>query len=68
MKLAALERATADDRDFQDVVKLAVACGLDTVEGLRHHFHKFFPDQELPPTAELRLQELVLQIRASSST
>jgi hypothetical protein len=35
MKLNALERSTADDRDFQDAVQLSAACGATTIEGLR---------------------------------
>ena len=66
MKLNALERATADDRDFHDAVRLGAACGVSTVEGLREVFLKFFPDQELPAAAELRLSELARAIAARS--
>ncbi len=33
MKLSALERSTADDRDFADAVQLGIACGVNTVDG-----------------------------------
>jgi len=68
MKLAALERSTAGDRDFQDAVNLAIVCRVDSVDGLQGHFHKFFPDQRLPPAAELRLHELVRQIRSKAKS
>ena len=38
MKLSALERSTADDRDFADAVQLGIACGVNTVDGLRETF------------------------------
>jgi hypothetical protein len=66
MKLSALERSTADDRDFQDAVHLGIACGVSTAEGLREVFVKFFPDQELPAAAELRLRELARAIQSRS--
>jgi hypothetical protein len=64
MKLNALERSTADDRDFQDAVNLAAACGVTTVEGLRDIYQKFFADQELPAAAELRLSELARAVQS----
>ena len=57
MKLSALERSTADNRDFQDAVELGIACGVRTLEELRDVFREFFPYQELPAAAELRLGE-----------
>jgi hypothetical protein len=62
MKLNALERSTADDRDFEDAVNLGVACGVTTAGALRAVFRKFFPDQELPAAADLRLNELARAI------
>ena len=62
MKLNALERSTADDRDFQDAVDLGIACGVRTTKELRDVFRRFFPDQELPAAAELRLGELAIAI------
>ena len=67
MKLDALERATADDRDFEDAVNLSVACGVRTVDGLREVFRGFFPDRELPAAAELRLRELAQAIQSKSA-
>ena len=43
MKLSALERSTADDRDFADAVQLGIACGVNTVDGLRETFRRFLP-------------------------
>ncbi len=62
MKLNALERSTADDRDFHDATNPGIECGVRTVEGLRDVFRKFFPGRELPATAELRLSELARAI------
>jgi hypothetical protein len=68
MKLNALERFTADDRDFRDAVSLGVACGVTTGDGLRDIFRTFFPSQELPSKAELRLSELARAIADRSKT
>jgi hypothetical protein len=68
MKLSALERATADDRDFQDAVELAVEGGVRTAAGLREVFREFFPDHALPAATELRLDELVHAIGARSNS
>jgi hypothetical protein len=68
MKLNALERSTADDRDFQDAVQLGAACGATTVEGLRDIYRKFFADEELSPTAELRLGELARAIKSEAQS
>jgi hypothetical protein len=68
MKLKALERATIDDRDYQDAINLGAECGTSTVDELYAVFRKFFADQELSPAAELRVKELALDIRARSST
>jgi hypothetical protein len=66
MKLKALERTTADDRDYRDAVKLGMACGATTVDGLRDIFRKFFPDEALPLVAELRLGDLVQAIKTEA--
>jgi hypothetical protein len=63
MKLKALERTTADDRDYGDAVKLGVACGATTAEGLRDLFRKFFPDEALSLVAELRLNDVAQAIQ-----
>jgi hypothetical protein len=58
MKLKALERATADDRDYQDAI------GVRTIEGFKGVFRKFFGDEELPFAADLRLMDLVKAVEA----
>jgi hypothetical protein len=63
MKLKALERTTADDRDYEDAVKLALACGVTTVDGLRELFRSFFSDEELSLRTELRLPEVAKAIQ-----
>ena len=67
MKLSALERSTADDRDFEDAVALGAACGATTEEALRDVYQKFFADEPLPGTAELRLSELARAIKLRSN-
>jgi hypothetical protein len=64
MKLKALERTTIDDRDYDDVVNLGVECGVCTADGLREVFQQFFPGEEFPPRAEMRLGELAEDICA----
>jgi hypothetical protein len=67
MKLRALERATIDDRDYEDAVNLSIECGVSSVDELREVFRQFFPGEELPPRAALRLDDLASDIRAKSS-
>src|SRR5882672_7764324 len=38
MKLKALERTTSRDRDYHDAVRLAVECGVSTIDGLHAVF------------------------------
>jgi hypothetical protein len=64
MKFKALDRATADDRDFQDAVALGIECGITTVDQMRVVYGKFFGSEELPITAQLRLSALIEAIRA----
>jgi hypothetical protein len=64
MKLKALERVTIDDRDYKDVVNRSIECGVFSVDELREVFRKFFPDEDLPPRAALRFEELASDIRA----
>ena len=64
MKLKALERVTADDRDFQDAVGLSVECGMTTVEQMLNVYRRFFGNEELPVATQLRLSELIEAIRA----
>jgi hypothetical protein len=66
MKLRAFERVTADDRDFEDAIKLAIECGVSTVDELRNIVGKFFADETLPHAAQLRFGELAEAIRARS--
>jgi hypothetical protein len=63
MKLNALERVTADDRDLKDAARLGVECGVTTVEGLRDIFQKYFADEALPLAADLRLREVAQAIQ-----
>jgi hypothetical protein len=67
MKLNALERSTADDRDFEDAVNLGIACGVSTAEALHDIFRTFFPDEKLPAVAELRVRELARAIQSRSA-
>ena len=64
MKLKALERVTADDRDFQDAVGLGVECGVATIEQMLNVYQRFFGNEELPVTAQRRLSELIDVIHA----
>ena len=66
MKLKALERTTSRDRDYNDAVRLAVECGASTIDGLHAVFRQFFPDEAIPPRAELRFGKLVEDISAKS--
>jgi hypothetical protein len=65
MKLKALERATADDRDYQDAVKLGIECRVSTVDALKDLFQKFFGNDGLPLAVELRLNELASAIQTN---
>jgi hypothetical protein len=67
MKLRALERATIDDRDYEDAVNLSTECGVSSVDELREIFRQFFPDEDLPPRAAFRLEDLASDIRAKLS-
>jgi hypothetical protein len=67
MKLNALQRSTADDRDFADAVQLGVACGVDTVDGLRDTFRRYFPGHDLPAASEERLRALARTIQSKSA-
>jgi hypothetical protein len=64
MKLSALERTTSDNRDYDDAIRLSIECGVSTTEGLRAIYREFFPDETIPSRAEMRLGELVEDIRA----
>jgi hypothetical protein len=62
MKLKALDRVTADDRDFH-AVRLGVECGVITIDQMHEIYQKFFGSEELPTTAQLRLSALIDAIR-----
>ncbi len=64
MKLKALERVTADDRDFQDAVRIGAECGITSVDQMLNVFQRFFGNEELSVTARLRLSELIEAIQA----
>jgi hypothetical protein len=66
MKIGALERATADDRDFKDAVNLCIECGIRTLNELKDVFEKFFGGASIPARAEARLGDLVRAIEARS--
>jgi hypothetical protein len=67
MKLSAMERTTADDRDFEDAANLGLACGVRTVDDLRDVFRRFFPAQQLPASADVRLRELTQAIQSKAA-
>ncbi|MGA8615973.1 MAG: hypothetical protein WB760_30670 [Xanthobacteraceae bacterium] len=64
MKLKALDRVTADDRDYQDAIGLGIARGITTVDQIRDVYRRYFGSAELPVTAQLRLSELLAAIQA----
>jgi hypothetical protein len=68
MKLSALERVTADDRDFKDAVHLGVECAVTTVQGLRDIFEKYFANELLSLEANLRLRELARAIEREAAS
>ena len=63
MKLAALQRQTAGDRDFEDAKRLALELGVASVDDLERAYYAFFPSESLPERAKLRLPELESAIR-----
>ena len=63
MKLKALERVTADDRDFQDAARIGAECGITSVHQILNVFQIFFGNEDLPVTARFRLSELAEAIR-----
>jgi hypothetical protein len=64
MKLRALDRVTADDRDFEDAIGLGIACAVTTIEELRVLYSKYFGSEDLPVAAQLRLPGLLAAVRA----
>ena len=63
MKLAALQRATADDRDFLDATRLAQEIGISSIAELEDFYSRFFPNDPLSDRARMRLPELESAIR-----
>jgi hypothetical protein len=43
---------------------LAIECGVSTIDGLHAVFRQFFPDEKIPPRAEIRLAKLAEDIGA----
>ncbi len=68
MKLSALQRRTSGERDFEDAKRLAIELGLASVDDLEHVFRAYFPGDELPDRAKLRLPELESAIRRETVT
>jgi hypothetical protein len=64
MKLKALDRVTADDRDFQDAVGRGIECGVITIDQMHDVYRKFFGSEELPTAGQLRFSGLIEAIRA----
>jgi len=67
MKLKALVRDSFDDKDFSDVVGLAVEAGIETAAQLSELFASFFPEEKLDPVAAARIPEAIEAIRARKS-
>ena len=59
MKLGALSRSSYDDKDFNDLVRLAIASGVTTETALRELFASFFPGEKLDPVAAARIPEAI---------
>jgi hypothetical protein len=64
MKLKALVRDSYDDKDFNDIVALAVEAKIETAAQLNDLFSSFFPEEKLDPVAAARIPEAVKAIRA----
>ena len=62
MKLAALQRQTAEDRDFEDARRPATELGVMSVDDLERAYRAFFPKESLPERVKLRLPELEIAI------
>lgn len=59
MKLKALTRESYDDKDFNDVVGLAIAAGVENAKQLTDLFAYFFPEESLDPVAAARIPEAI---------
>ena len=64
MKLKALQRETADDRDFADAVRLAAELGIESADDLLHVFASYFPEESLDRAAAARLPEIAEALRS----
>jgi hypothetical protein len=64
MKLKALVRDSYDDKDFNDIVGLAVEAKVETPAQLNDLFASFFPEEKLDPVAAARIPEAIEAIRA----
>jgi hypothetical protein len=64
MKLKALVRDSYDDKDFNDIVGLAVEAKIETAAQLSDLFSSFFPEEKLDPVAAARIPEAVEAIQA----
>jgi hypothetical protein len=62
MKLRALERETVDDRDFEDVVRLALEVEAHDGPALLSLYGSFFPDEPLPPVSAAVVPSVVQEI------
>jgi len=65
MKLSALQRDAAANRDFLDATRLAIELGIDSVDALEKAYLAFFPGDRLPDRARLRLPELESAIKTA---
>jgi hypothetical protein len=63
MKLNALSRSSYDDKDFNDLVGLAVEAGMTSETALRNLFWSFFPGERIDPVAAARIPEAIDAIR-----
>ena len=67
MKLAALQRMVADDRDFLDAQHIASDIGLRSRAELEAVYNSFFPDDPMPFRAGLRLDELAAALTSKKA-
>jgi hypothetical protein len=44
--------------------RLAIECGVSTIDGRHAVFRQFFPDENIPPRAEMQLEQLAEGIDA----
>lgn len=64
MKLKALVPDSYDDKDFNDIVGLAVEAKIETTAQLNDLFASFFPTEKLDPVAAARIPEAIEAVRA----